>query len=285
MRPIIMFVRRTGILLAIGVFLSIYVMAQDDDTQPIQDRQFTIDTPVTIDLKKEEEERVGPKKKKPKKNVFWGQKTKKGFTKTGYGDNMTLELFHYLKVYQEPNKYVQEVYWFDFKRRQIRRTKKVNKEYGVILHGPYRKTRNNQVLEEGVFFVGAKHGRWTVSSRNDVLIDKQKYYKGWPRESLVTYYDEARTKLKEVIPVVYGEKSGMYYYFYESGQIAVKGVYSNDSKIGKWSSYYPFRSRRKKEVMYPDDPWNKITKPYTLKEWNEIGKLVYDYNLYMRKSS
>lgn len=259
--------------------------AQDSGTEPVQDRQFTIDTPVTIDLKKEEEERVGPKKKKPKKNVFWGLKTKKGFTKTGYGANATLELFFYLKEYKEPDKYVQQVYWFDFKRRQIRKTKKVNKEYGVILHGPYKKSRDGQILEEGVFYIGTKHGRWITTSRGDLLVDKQKYYKGWPRESLVTYYDESRKKLKEVIPIVFGKRQGMYYYFYESGQIAVKGMFSNDSKIGKWFSYYPFRSRRKKEVIYPDDPWDKVTKPFTMKEWNEAGQVVFDHSAYLRKSS
>jgi len=259
--------------------------AQDSGTEPVQDRQFTIDTPVTIDLKKEEEERVGPKKKKPKKNVYWGLKTKKGFTKTGYGADATLELFFYLKEYKEPDKYVQQVYWFDFKRRQIRKTKKVNKEYGVILHGPYKKSRDGQILEEGVFYIGTKHGRWITTSRGDLLVDKQKYYKGWARESLVTYYDESRKKLKEVIPIVFGKRQGMYYYFYESGQIAVKGMFSNDSKIGKWSSYYPFRSRRKKEVIYPDDPWDKVTKPFTMKEWNEAGQVVFDHSAYLRKSS
>lgn len=266
------------------VCTTLATFAQEDPVDP-QERQFTIDTPITIDLKEEEEERVGPKKKKPKKNVFWGLKTKRAFTKTGYGANMTLELFHYLKEYQEPDKYVQEVYWFDFKRRQIRKSKRVNKEYGVILHGPYKKTRDNKVLEEGVFYIGTKHGRWVQNDRHDVLVDKKKFYKGWPRESLVTYYDEARTKLKEVIPIVYGEREGDYYYFYESGQIAVKGRFSNDSKVGKWTSYYPFRSRRKKEIVYPDDPWDEVTKPYTLKEWSESGKVTFDYNLYKRRSS
>jgi antitoxin component YwqK of YwqJK toxin-antitoxin module len=265
--------------------VSLYSNAQDEDTSPPVERQFTIDTPITIDLKEEEEEREGPKKKKRKKNVYWGLKTKKGFTKTGYGDNITLELFNYLKEYQEPDKYVQEIYWYDYKRRQIRRSKKVNKQYGVILHGPYQKKRKDQVLEEGVFYIGTKHGRWTVNSRNDILVDKKKYYKGWPRESLVTYYDENRTKLKEVIPVIFGEKEGFYYYFFENGSIAVKGHYSNDVKVGKWTAYYPFRSRRKREIIYPADPWNRVTKPHIFKEWSETGKVVYDYLVYLRKSS
>ena len=265
--------------------LPAYVYAQDDYVSP-KDRFYSIDTPVTIDLDgMEEEETAKPRKKKRKKNVFYGLKTKKGFTKTGYGDNTVLELFYYLKEYKEPDKYAQVVYWYDFKRKQIRRTKKVNKEYGVILHGPYKKLRGNQALDSGVYFIGTKHGRWMSYDRNGILVDKRKYYKGWPRESMVSYYDSERTKPKEVIPVVYGKKEGNYYYFFENGSIAVQGRYENDAKVGKWIEYYPLRSRRKKEVEYPDDPWDRITKPRILREWDEQGQVTFDYNQFIRNSS
>ena len=84
--------------------LPAYVFAQDDYVSP-KDRFYSIDTPVTVDLDEiEEEENAKPRKKKRKKNVFYGLKTKKGFTKTGYGDNTVLELFYYLKEYKEPDK-------------------------------------------------------------------------------------------------------------------------------------------------------------------------------------
>ncbi|HRJ31442.1 MAG TPA: hypothetical protein PLG85_16865, partial [Cyclobacteriaceae bacterium] len=47
------------------------------------DRMFTIDTPVNLDFTKEEEPMNSPKKKKPKKKVFYGIKTKKGFSRKG----------------------------------------------------------------------------------------------------------------------------------------------------------------------------------------------------------
>ena len=64
----------------------------------------------------EEEEDPGRKKKKPKKNVFYGIKTKKGYTRTGYGDNTTVEIFHYLKEWTDPDPYVPDIHWFDFRR-------------------------------------------------------------------------------------------------------------------------------------------------------------------------
>ena len=36
-------------------------------------------------------------KKKPKKKVYYGIKTKKAFTRKGYGDKTTIELFYVLK--------------------------------------------------------------------------------------------------------------------------------------------------------------------------------------------
>jgi len=125
-----------------------------------------------------------------------------------------------------------------------------------------------------------------IYDRNDLVVDKKKYYKGWPKESLVKYYDEERTKLKEVIPVVFGEKQGIYYYFFKNGSIAVIGNYDNDVKVGKWTEFYPTRGRRKKEIIYPESPWDKISKPHILKEWDVQGTVRYDYNVrQMRISS
>ncbi|MFM7857728.1 MAG: hypothetical protein ACKO96_38860, partial [Flammeovirgaceae bacterium] len=53
--------------------------------------QFTFDTdkPFTVlDLYQQIEEPIVTKKKKPKPKVFYGIKTKKGFTRKGYGDRV-----------------------------------------------------------------------------------------------------------------------------------------------------------------------------------------------------
>jgi hypothetical protein len=199
--------------------------AQDDPVEP-DEIEFIIERsqPITIDLEEEEEEEedARQKKKKPKKNVFYGIKTKKGFTKTGYGDNTTVEIFHYLKEWIEPDPYVPDIYWFDFRRKRIRNTGTIDKKYGRILHGPYTKIIGGQLIEQGIYYIGTKHGRWIRLDKNDILVEKMKYFKGWPKESLVKFYDDDRQKLKEVIPVVYGEVEGDYYFFHENGEVAVR---------------------------------------------------------------
>ena len=135
------------------------------------------------------------------------------------------------------------------------------------------------MLVEGIFYKGTKHGRWMYYNKNDVLVNKEKYSRGWLRESQMTYYDpNTRKNLQEVIPVDYGEKEGKYFYYHKSGEIAVEGVYQNDAKVGYWIEYYDFKGRRKKEIKYPDDPFDKKTIPYISKEWNPQGDLVYENN-------
>lgn len=242
-----------------------------------KDEMFTIDTPLTIDLEEdeEEEEYLEPKKKKKKKNLFYGLKTKKRFSKEGYGDKITYELFHVLKDYQEPDPYVRDIYWFDYRRGAIRNTGQVDKEFGAILHGPYVKKQGDQILEEGIFYKGMKHGRWIKYDKENILIDKEKYYKGWPKESLVSYYDADRTKMKEIVPIEYGEKEGNYYYFHTNGKVAVKGEFKWDNKVGDWIEYYA-SGRRKKIIRYSKDPFDDEFRPYIWKEWTPRGELVYE---------
>ena len=238
------------------------------------------DAPLTIDL--DEEEIIEPKeekKKKKKKNVYYGLKTRKGFTKAGFGNNVKIEIFNYLKEYEKPDPYVRDIYWFDFKTKRIRISGKIDPKFAGILHGPYKVIQNDQVIEEGVFYKGTKHGRWTQYGKMYdyfVLTDKKKYSKGWPRESKVSYYDKDRTKLKEVIPVEYGKKEGNYFYFHENGLPAVQGEYSNDQKVGRWVEYYEYRRQRKREVQYRSDPYNNDFKPFIVKEWDQTGAVIYD---------
>src|SRR5215467_483171 len=80
------------------------LFAQDDGQKKneprIQEGQFTFDTdkPFSLlELDQKIEEPIVTKKKKPKKKVYYGIKTKKGFTRKGYGNNVTVEYFYYLK--------------------------------------------------------------------------------------------------------------------------------------------------------------------------------------------
>ncbi len=244
-----------------------------------------MDKPLTINLadNDEEEESTGPKKKRRKKNVFYGVKTKKNFVKSGSGERAIFETFRYLRDFEEPDPYVRDVYWYDYETKRIKKSKNINRKKGVILHGPYEKYRaDGTIIEKGIYYKGMKHGRWTKHNSKNILIDKRKYYKGWPKESMVTYHDIERTKLKEVIPVEYGEKEGNYFLFHDNGMVAVAGEYQSNEKVNVWREFYKFRRRKKKEVQFRKKPFEKNANEFIIKEWNDKGDLIYDRNKYLK---
>lgn len=248
----------------------------EDGFSLIDEMPLTLNMEREMELSEEAKDAQKRKDKKRKKKWFYGLKTKKSFTRRGYGDKVELETFHYLKEFNEPiDPYVPEIWWYDFTRKKIRSTGEIEGKRGVILHGPYKKIIGEQIVAEGIFYKGTKHGRWTYYDRHDILTEKLKYYKGWPKESKVRYYDDKRTKLKEVVPIVYGKRNGMYYYFHENGTIAIKGKYEENVKVGKWVEYYPFRRRRKKEIQYPSDPYDRSYQPFISKEWDRSNRAVY----------
>jgi antitoxin component YwqK of YwqJK toxin-antitoxin module len=252
--------------------------AQDEPQEP-QEQRFTIDTPASLDFQKEEEPVNTTKKKKPKKKVFYGIKTKKGFTRKGVGDRITYELFYYLKKSEKPQTFVRDIFWYDYTRREIRKTSTFDPTKGVLLHGPYEKRVGDVVVEKGIFYRGTRHGRWMrYNSRDSTLLDKDKFYHGWPKESLVSYYDPTeRKRMKEMTPIEFGEKEGFYYFFHENGQLAVQGEYQWDEKVGDWTEFYA-NGKRKKIVAYPKEPFDEAMQPYVKAEWNDKGKEIYRNN-------
>jgi len=262
------------IFLTVFVFSALLSYAQQDEPQ---DQTFTVSTPVNLDFNQEEEP-IPTKKKKVKKKVFYGIKTKKGFSRKGTGDRVTYELFYYLKKSEMPKTFVRDIYYYDYTRREIRKTSKFDPTKGVLLHGPYKKVMNEVVLEEGIYYKGTKHGRWMTYKRDSTLSDKAKYFRGWPKESQVSYYDPIeRKKVKEILPIEFGEKEGYYYMFHENGLIAVTGEYQWDKRIGNWVEYYP-SGKRKKLVVYPKEAFDKEVIPFIKTEWNEKGKEIYRNN-------
>lgn len=247
-------------------------------------KRFNINSPLTLDLneetgeegeEKEKKEPVELRVKKRKKKTFYDIKTKRRFTKKGYGKRVTIELFHILKQPEEPDPYVRDIYWYDAQKRKIRIGGKIDQKYGALLHGTYEKMVGDQIVEKGLFYKGVKNGRWIKTDKNDLLVDKEKYFFGWPKESLVSYYDSERKKMKEIIPIEYGEKEGNYFYFFESGKVGVVGEYKWDERVGDWTEYYP-KGGRKKIIRYPKNPYDKDTTPFTLKEWDKRGRMVYE---------
>jgi antitoxin component YwqK of YwqJK toxin-antitoxin module len=264
------------VLFGLLTLSSLKLLAQDEE----RDERFTIDSPVNLDFGEKEEPEEAPKKKKVKKKVFYGIKTKKGFTRKGYGERITYELFYYLKRADKPQTVVRDIYWFDYTRKEVRRTTAASFDpsKGVLLHGPYEKRQGNVVLQKGIFYKGLRHGRWLSYGRDSVLTDKERYFRGWPKESTVSYYDPSeRKKMKEITPIEYGEKEGYYFRFFENGQPAVTGEYHWDQKIGDWTEYYP-NNKRKKIIAYPKDAFDESMKPYIKMEWNDKGKEIYRNN-------
>jgi len=241
------------------------------------------DTPLTLDLKADEElgeddgiEVVKQKKKKKKKKVFFGIKTRKGYTRTRKGSDILWEQFYVLKAYEAPPEYARDYYWYDAKKKVIKNSLKINKKYASVLHGPYKKMLGEQIIEEGWFYKGMKHRRWIRFNRHDILQEKAYWWKGWPQESRLAYYDFQKTKLKEVIPVHFGERNGEYWAFHEDGSIAVRGEYKFGHRVGKWQEFYHAR-RLKREVLYSNDPFNFEFNPYIVNEWDRNGRLIYDF--------
>src|SRR6267154_1780924 len=128
-----------------------------------QEGQFTFDTDKPFKLLELDEKIDDPivtKKKKPKRKTFYGIKTKKGFTRKGFGDKMALELFYVLKKKSEKfTGFARDIYWYDYTRREVRKSSTFDPKKGVLLHGPYKKMIGQVVVEEGIYYKGAKHGR------------------------------------------------------------------------------------------------------------------------------
>ncbi|MFN6944258.1 MAG: toxin-antitoxin system YwqK family antitoxin [Cytophagaceae bacterium] len=232
-------------------------------------------TDITFGEEEEEEEEEKPKKK-IKKKVFYGIKTKRSFIRYGKGKRQTLEMFYFLKKDLEPNPYIKSIHILDLKKRRIVEVSSLEdvdktKTPYKILHGPYKKLVGGEVVEEGIFYVGMKHGRWEKYGKDFALTDKTKYKKGLLKESKVTYYDPAKTKMKEVIPMRYEQLHGDYYHFKENGEVLIYGKYIDGQKVGIWIEYFPDRNRKRKEMQYPRNPYVEQFEPFVLNEWDDKG--------------
>jgi len=272
----------------------------------IDNNKVATDTIPTLEFAAQEEV-IPTKKKKVKKKVFYGLKCRRGFTAKGEGERMVIESFYFLKSYKEPNPYVKEIYVYDIRKQQIVKLTEINKkdvQFYKILHGPYKKTQNGSVLEEGIFYIGTKHGRWeryapqrkevffnAEKSSNEeddddekvkkteieysILLDKDKFYRGWPKESRITFYDGAHTKIKEVFPYQFGKLNGDYYHFKENGDILAQGKYIDGKKAGIWVEWHATKKQKKKETKYPKSPYDEDQfEPIVLSEWDEHGQIT-----------
>jgi hypothetical protein len=288
------FTLRFSLISGILILVSGILFAQEEKNNLPYGGSLMRDTIPDISLAPDTTLKQAKKKKKQKKNIFYSKKSRKGYTKDGIEEKQVVELFYVLKKNEEPSSYVDEIYVWDMTKGKVIKVRKeelAKMTKYKILHGPYTKYMAGRMMETGIFYVGTKHGRWekykwekkwwepppAKYSREEnlqpILMGKAKYYRGFQREAKISYYDFERTKVKEVIPSEYGEKTGAYYYYLENGQLLIKGQYGDGKKIGLWIEYFEDKFKRKREVQYPKDQWEQKD-PVILKEWDAKGNLI-----------
>lgn len=224
------------------------------------------------------------KHKKPKKNKkeFLGYQVKKGFTKTGSGKRATVETFYYLPEYVEPSPYAPAKYYYNTKTKKIVRGTPTKPNEARILHGLYKKTVGNHVVEEGNYYMSTRHLRWETyrwqeRTKENLLFNKVYYEKGFPRDAIVNYYDAGKTKIKEVIPYAEGKINGEYVMFLQNGLKAWEGQYEKGKKVGVWTEYWDFRNRKRYEYQYPESVEAEPFEPYLLREYDRHTTLIYEH--------
>ena len=225
------------------------------------------------EVRKREKERR--RKKKLLHTEYEGLAIAKMVTTIGSGDRLTQIEFHILKTYQQPSLYAPDVYWYDTQNRIVTKAIIKDKENALILHGPYKRYVSGNLIEEGNYYAGTKDGRWELYDAEFKLLDKSKWFRGFPAESVIAYYDSSHTKIREVTPVQFGKRQGDYFMFYEAGQMMAKGQYENDLPVKAWTEYYQYRRQRKKITQYPGR-WYEDGEAAITSEWDDKGKLIFE---------
>ncbi|CCH56329.1 hypothetical protein BN8_05656 [Fibrisoma limi BUZ 3] len=219
-------------------------------------------------------------KKKLLKTEYEGLPMVKAYTKFGSGDRTVVEEFYVLRNNdQKPMPYVKDVYRYYQKSGRVTNAVPRDQGEGLLLHGPYKRFQNGELIEEGFYYVGMKDGRWERYDAKFMLIDKSRWYRGIPADSRVTYHDSAHKNVKEIIPIEYGKVQGTYMAFHENGLLSEEGKYENGVKVGRWTEYYPTNQvgrRRRKLTQYARDQWDTEFEPYVITEWDEKGKVIYE---------
>lgn len=230
-------------------------------------------------LKKQKADRKS--KNKLLKTEYEGLSMVKAYTKFGSGDRTIVEEFYVLRDNDatKPLPYVRDVVRYYQRSGRVTSSIVRDEGAGLLLHGPYKRYQNGDLMEEGYYYAGMKDGRWEKYDANFMLLDKSHWHQGVPTGSRLSYYDSTHRKIKEVMPVEYGKLNGMYMAFHENGLVAEEGKYENDVKVGRWTEFYPInpsgRRMRRKLTQYPANQWDTEFDPYIITEWDQKGKVTY----------
>lgn len=221
-------------------------------------------------------------KNKLSKTEYEGLSMVKAYTKMGSGDRTIVEEFYILRDNDaaKPLPYVRDIVRYYQKTGRVSSSIVKDEGAGLLLHGPYKRYQNGELVEEGYYYAGMKDGRWEKYDSKFMLVDKTRWRRGVPAESRLVYYDSTHNKIKEIIPVEYGKVKGTYMAFHENGLLAEEGKYDNGVKIGRWTEYYPInpsgRRMRRKLTQYGSSQWDTDFEPYVITEWDERGKVTFE---------
>ena len=221
------------------------------------------------------------KKKLVAKDEYVNIKTDRRLGQYGSGNRSTVEEINVVKFVEDESlsTYAQEIWWFDPNQSRIVNSSIKDNKTAQICHGPFKKIVNNVIVEQGFFFMGTKDGRWETFGPENELETKVYYERGFLAGSSITYHDDAKKKIKQVIPNFYGKTRGNYLSFYPSGNLKEDGKLDDSVRIGRWREYYEFGTggRLKKEWRYGKDKFD-ASEPILMVERDSQGKIIYQNN-------
>jgi antitoxin component YwqK of YwqJK toxin-antitoxin module len=221
------------------------------------------------------------KKKLVDKDEYANIKTDRRLGQYGNGNRSTVEEINVVKFVEDESlsAYAQEIWWFDPNQSRIVNSSIKDNKTAQICHGQFRKIVNNVIIEQGFFYMGTKDGRWETFGPENELESKVYYNRGFLAGSSITYHDDAKKKIKQVIPNFYGKIRGNYLSFYPSGNLKEDGKLDDSVRIGRWREFYEFGTggRLKKEWRYGKDKFD-ASEPILMVERDAQGKIIYQNN-------
>ena len=221
------------------------------------------------------------KKKLVAKDEYANIKTDRRLGQYGSGNRSTVEEINVVKFVEDESlsAYAQEIWWFDPNQSRIVNSSIKDNKTAQICHGPFKKIVNNVIVEQGFFYMGTKDGRWETFGPENELETKVYYERGFLAGSIITYHDDAKKKIKQVVPNFYGKTRGNYFSFYPSGNLKEDGKFDDSTRIGRWREYYEFGTggRLKKEWRYGKDKFD-TSEPILMVERDSQGKIIYQNN-------
>ena len=142
------------------------------------------DLSADLGLKIGKSKKKGKVKKKPK-DEYEDIKFELRIGEYGSGTRSTVEEINVLRNPDEaePSIYAKEIWWYDPKLRRVTNVPRKDLDYGEICHGPFKKYVNDELVEEGSFYVGVKDGRWETYNQEYILLSKDKFKDGFLSDS------------------------------------------------------------------------------------------------------